>query len=153
MRSWFEYCLKGILFYPGGLLLTLRLPQPCSMIPSFFTAGSHLSCEAKKEVVMYQEQILAYLENHSKSTHSTISQRFSKLLLRLGSIQSISKEMMQYLEVQQTLGHTHMGKLLLELFDSHLYIFVLCVSVHVRAFTEAPNVCECRLSVYGFQFE
>ena len=86
------------------------------LTPSYFTAGSHLSCEAKKEVEMYQEQILAYLENHSKSTHSTISQRFSKLLLRLGSIQSISKEMMQYLEVQQTLGHTHMGKLL---FDSH----------------------------------
>ena len=89
------------------------------LTPSYFTAGPHLSCEAKKEVEMYQEQILAYLENHSKSTHSTISQRFSKLLLRLGSIQSISKEMMQYLEVQQTLGHTHMGKLLLELFDSH----------------------------------
>ena len=73
----------------------------------------------KKEVKVYQEQILGFLEDHSKTTHSSISQRFSKLLLRLGSIQSISKKMMQYLEVQQTLGHIQMDNLLIELLDAH----------------------------------
>ena len=89
------------------------------MISFYSTASPQLSAEAKKEVEVYQEQILAFLEDHSKVTHSTITQRFSKLLLRLGSIQSISKEMMQYLEVQQTLGHIQMDKLLMELFDGN----------------------------------
>ena len=90
-------CLKGILL--------------------FNPAGPQLSAEVK-EVEVYQEQILGFLENHSKATHSSISQRFSKLLLRLGSIQSISKKMMQYLEVQQTLGHIQMDNLLVELLDA-----------------------------------
>lgn len=66
---------------------------------------------------IYQEQILASLESRTKSMYPITPQRFSKLLLRLGPVKSISLEVMQHMEVQRALGNAKMDNLFGELLD------------------------------------
>lgn len=106
LAYWLEYlnvdrvelaCLKGILLF-----------NPDS---------KGLSPASRKKVEIYQEQILASLESRTKSMYPITPQRFSKLLLRLGPVKSISLEVMQHMEVQRALGNAKMDNLFGELLD------------------------------------
>ena len=87
------------------------------MVSFLLTDAKGLSPNSRKKVEIYQEQILTALETRCKTMYPVTPLRYSKLLLRLPALRSLSLESMQHMEVQRTLGNTKMDSIFGELLD------------------------------------
>lgn len=76
-----------------------------------------LSPATKKKVEIFQEQIFNSLEARTKAMYPISTQRFSKLLLRLAPLKSISLEILQHMEIQRALGNADVDNLFGELLN------------------------------------
>lgn len=69
-----------------------------------FLVIHNLSANGQKDVENAQDAGLELLEAHIKQNRSNSPRRLCKLLLFLGQVKSLSKDVIAHIEAQQTLG-------------------------------------------------
>ena len=60
-----------------------------------------LTEQTQIRIEAYQEHILAALQNHMQMVNHMVSQRYSKLLLQLCQVKSVTREVMQHAGLHQ----------------------------------------------------